>query len=513
MRRLGLALLVAFPLFAQEVRFFTDHPQIAPRLGAGVFLENNTEAPLTDVAIEVRLDAGLAFHPPAGVNSEGWTCEGENTSVLTCRIPLFESGRIDVFAFVLDSTDPSGGMRTVRATLTAREIAPPRVVDFEVTVPRVIKVTTNADFGPGTLRAAIEEANEHPLCGTPIPCTISFNANMTIAPLSPLPPIRKCNVSVAGPDFLFAKGIVLSGENATHGHGLEVRASCAEGLPGVSIRGLAIHSWPWDGIHFEAPSPTAARHEVVNCHVGTDAAGLVAKPNRSRGIVTDSPHERLWIAQSIVSGNRRSGIALFRGTSVDIVSMKIGVDINAGPLGNGASGVFSNRVPFLVGSALIAHNAHAGVAISRGTPRAFVIANSIQLNGGLPIDWGLDARTPSDDETDGVLNAPRITEASYNPLTNLTTVRGVVRLRAGAFGNVYSIEPYAALNARGDTLVRLIGNTAVQAPADGSAGDVAFAITLAGDLRGQFIALQTFAGETSLLPSMVSEISEGALVR
>ena len=135
-------------------------------------------------------------------------------------------------------------------------------------------------------------------------------------------------------------------------------------------------------------------------------------------------------------------------------------------------------------------------------------------NSGLPIDANLDGRTAPDDETDGILNAPRITDAFYDPATEKTTIRGVVRLRAGVFGTTFGIVPYIAFNTRGDIAEVLpSGSRLVEPPAGGSAGDVPFEIVVHQNLRGSFVALQTFVAEAVVESPATSEISEGVLVR
>jgi hypothetical protein len=74
------------------------------------------------------------------------------------------------------------------------------------------------------------------------------------------------------------------------------------------------------------------------------------------------------------------------------------------------------------------------VAVSKGTTEAAIASNNIHSNAGLPIDWGLDGRTPTDDESDGVPNAARVLSAFYDPSPNVTYVRGFVDLRVGPSG-------------------------------------------------------------------------------
>ncbi len=388
----------------------------------------------------------------------------------------------------------------------------------------IFGVTTEDDFGAGSLRAAIDEVNEDPLCGTVIPCHIGFQSGLpidtvfNIKPATPLPALRKCNVTIHGPEDLEfprdVKLVVISGENATYGNGLEIRASCAEGVPGVSIESIVVNSWPWNGIYFEAPAAHVGSHfghTMNRVYVGTDATGLLARPNRSRGIVTDSPHEVLSIFNSIVSGNGRSGIALFQGKHGHVIGTKLGVGRDGRPMGNiGGAGFFSIGVPFFLGHSTIAYNG-VGVAVAKGTPKAAITNNSIHSNTGLPIDWGLDGRTLSDDESDGVPNAPRVLSAFYGASANVTFVRGVVYLRPGQFGDRFTIEPYFATSARGDVISTFPLFPLVRfAPPGG--GDVPFDIGIPGDHRDRFLAVQAHAVDERNQPQRSSEMSEGVLV-
>lgn len=512
-----LLLLLAPIASAEELLYYTDRPNIAPSNSAGTFVDNTHGNDAFDVTVEVIAGQGLRLRTLNAVQSD-WECSFSGSRG-TCRIAKFEAGRFDGVFFEVDPTDREGGHRTATATLTARNVRT-QTIRFDVLTSRSIPVSTTADSGPGSLRAAIEEANEHPLCGTDVPCNISFPDNITIAPLTPLPPIRKCNVGLyANDDWEIphpVKKVTLSGENVSSGNGLEIRASCADDVPGVAILGLAIHSWPENGIYIAAPAAHGTGHyghSISRCHIGTDATGLIAKPNRSRGVVSESPYDVVSIGGSVISGNGRSGAAFYGGTRASIGSCNIGVDRAGNPMGNGASGVFTSGTPLGVGSSTIAHNAHFGVAVTPGTSGAVIYFNSIHSNTGLPIDWGLDDRTPADDETDGIPNAPRVTDAFYIVNENRTVIRGTVRLRAGSSGETFRIEAYEALSVRGDISGRLpFPESIVTPPADGSVGDVPFEISTFGDFRGKLVALQTlvtrgFVGVTS------SEISEAMTVR
>jgi hypothetical protein len=508
-------LLLLAPIASAELQYYTDRPNIAPSNSGGTFVDNTQGGDAFDVVVEITPGPGLRLRTLSAVGVD-WECAFTAASG-TCRIGRFEAGRFDGVFFEVDATDREGGHRPVTATLTARNVRTQTIL-FDVLTSHSAAVTSSADSGPGSLRAAIEEANAHPLCGTDVPCIISLADNLYIAPLTPLPPIRKCNVGLYASDGWEiahpVKKVSLSGENVTSGNGIEIRAACANDVQGVAIHGLAIHSWPENGVYISSPAAHGANHfghSITRCHIGTDATGLIARPN-GRGVVSDSPHDVVSVGDSVVSGNLRSGLAFYGGRRAS-VGAKIGVDRAGNPMGNGASGIFTWGTPLFVASSTIAHNAHYGVAIARGTPGAVAIFNEIHSNGGLPVDWGLDDRTPPDDETDGILNAPRITDAFYSVNENRTVIRGTVRLRAGADGERYRIEAYEALSARGDVSGRIgLPEIVVTPPADGSAADIPFEISLFGDNRGKLVAVQTVA-RRGFADVNSSEISEGVAVR
>lgn len=487
-------------------RFYTDQSSSSVGSGHFVYVQNTSDEVAHDLVVTIELSERLTFRDiPSG--GPEWTCTATDRFE-TCRMATMAPQAFSGLYFTSHVIDPYGGHHAVTATLTARGLGAPAVVLFDLVSAHGLAVTTADDFGPGSLRAAIENANEAPLCGTVIPCFITFPQSlsheppMVIKPAIPLPAIRKCNVHIVGPFELEfpvkERKVVISGENATYGNGLEVRASCAAGVSGVSIKDIAVHSWPWNGIYFEAPEAHAANfegHLIERVYVGTDDRGEAARPNGSRGIITDSPHEILSIWNSISSGNARSGIAFFRG--------KRGTVMTSTLRGNGGAGIFSIGVPFFASLNTIEHNG-VGVAVSKGTSEAGITGNNIHSNVNLPIDWGLDGRTPSDDESDGVPNAPRVLSAFYDPSPNVTFVRGVVYLR----GNRFKLEPSLGNSPRGEA-IGVFAQFSLTIFGTPEGGDVPFLLGIPGDHRGKFIAVQVHAVNENNRPVLSSEISEG----
>lgn len=519
------SIVVAVTLFlslaanaAPHLEFFTDHPNTATHIGASVYVHNDSAETAHDVEVRIEWPADLGLSFGLSVQPRDWTCETfEAERYGICRIDAFAPDDFAGVYFMFRPAQTAGGHYGVTATLTSRETER-QVVLFDVISPHTHTITSAEDSGPGTLRDAIEEVNANPLCGTDVPCSIGFGGReaqpITIAPLTPLPPIRKCNVQIFGyddPEFPSAtKRVVISGERAQWGNGLEVRASCAAGISGVHISSLVVHSWPWNGIQFDSPAEGERYAHTVNwSYIGTDETGLVAKPNGWRGITVDSPYERVTISSSIISGNARSGITLWAGKKVLAHGVKLGVNRLGEPLGNGASGIASFGVPFELASSTVAHNAHFGVAVTPGTI-AKLEGNAIYANTGLPVDFGLDGRTPDDDETDGVVNAPRLLDAYYDDATGHTVVKGVVRLRAGAYGGGFGIYFFRATNERGDAILAVSQPRGVVPPLEG-VEDVPFEFEVDELPRGSFVSAMTTGGETD--PTTSSEISEAIRVR
>lgn len=512
MRTLSIVLLAFFATAAladAELTLTVRDEPIPINQQVSLDIQNLSETEdARDLAVEIRLGEGLDFRRPilAGLD---WSCTRSGATAV-CRLARLGALKDALIVFEVMATDSEGGHKRVDITMTAAN-APTQTRVLDIISFRFRTVTTASDFGAGSLRAAIEDINDSPLCGTEVMCFINFTdlRTLIITPATPLPPIRKCNVFLFAPDdpeFPRAtKRVAISGENASFGNGLEIRTPpCPQFMGGVSISGIAVHSWPWNGIAIEGTSDESgvARHSIAQTYVGVDYTGLVPKPNGGRGIVLDSPHADLFLSRGIASANGRSGVALFRGVHATISNMRIN--------NNGASGVFSFQVPFHVDGGTITHNAHAGVAIVKGTASATVSGAAIHSNSGLPIDWGIDGRTPPDDETDGVPNTPRILDAFYDPVHNQTIIRGEVRLRGTTFGQRYVVNALLATSPRGDLPA---GRTLLHqaAPVPEGVADVPFEIGLVGDYRGQLIALQLHGiGEGT---GVVSEVSEARSVR
>jgi len=273
---------------------------------------------------------------------------------------------------------------------------------------RGFEVTTNADSGPGSLRAAIERANAE--CSDIGPgCEIAFRLPMagrqwqTIELLTPLPVIEAKWVVIDGTSQTRWSGdtnplgpeIELRGAKLQAGHGFE-RRDCDSGF---ILRGLTINAFPWNGVQIgRLPEPgrtgCPSFATISGNYIGTDPTGTRAVPN-GRGIVVDGEFAQFVIEQNVISGNTRSGVFVERGFG-KVRENVIGLNakITAG-LGNGASGVYLG--PHAMGTDVkrnyIGFNHHFGIAVSPASLYNDLSDNSLQANYGMGIDRGLDGRT------------------------------------------------------------------------------------------------------------------------
>ena len=224
-----------------------------------------------------------------------------------------------------------------------------------------LTVTNADDSGPGSLRAAIIQANAD---GTTNSAgdTINFNisGNTTISLASSLPTITE-PVTIDGtsqPGYGGQPVVVLDGSNAgATGVGLFVQA------PNVSVVGLTIDHFQDAGIEVVGGS----EDRIENDHIGVDAWGYTAESN---GDGVDLLNTSLSsVSNDVISGNRNNGVVISgSGAFTNTVS---GSDIGAAEggwsaLANGQNGVVIEGAAynnFLTGD-VISGNAADGVVIS-----------------------------------------------------------------------------------------------------------------------------------------------------
>ena len=206
----------------------------------------------------------------------------------------------------------------------------------------------------------------------------------------------------------------------------------------------------------------ATGNTVEGNYIGTDALGTGQIANGEAGvsiIASDGNYigSALPDVVQLISGNKSKGIYIQNASGNQVGwTAWIGVDSSGvNPLGNGEEGVMLVEVnDTFVGSAVIAFNGDAGVALTGAGMNNTLTPSSVHHNGGLPIDLGNDGPTPNDPGDgdggpNGLLNYPEITGGSGSDVWG-TVCNGCTVLIYEADGN-----PRAA--GGGGSLVMQVG--------------------------------------------------------
>ena len=257
-------------------------------------------------------------------------------------------------------------------------------------------VTNTNDSGAGSLRAAINQANNHPNTFQSDPDVIAFNIEGSgvhrIAPLTELPSITDAviidgytqpgtSVNTAAHADNAVLLIELNGEQCRGSEGLTLRAQTA-------VRGLVINGFRRYGIYAE----DGDGHVIEGNFIGTDAAGLSALGNGTGLLLTGettvggpSSASRNIISGNVSDhgGNHAVGIHLGSGPAT-IQGNFIGVDATgSAALPNEGPGIFVTG-DARIGSAqpratnVISGNRGDGILLSHGIVE--IVGNRIGTN-------------------------------------------------------------------------------------------------------------------------------------
>lgn len=472
--------------------------------------------------------ARLVFELPPGVRLREywneifrsyWQCP-QTGGTIVCTNGRFEAGQGHSFTFELVSAAGSGTVSEIAFSLDGGT-GDPKPENNRATARaiwrRPFRVTTSADSGDGSLRGALHDLNAS--CRGELLCEVMFDlpTPATIEPLTPLPAITACGWVMDGDRSSFTRRdqdrrITLSGAKLRTGHGLELRTSCtyAPSFTYDSISGLAIGGFPWNGIEV-APSIRAS-YSFSYLFLGTDATGTLARPN-DRGLVIDAPIANPRLENSILSGNRRSGLYVAREAFIEANDVLIGVSRDGRPLPNGASGIYIGEGGVGVNArSVIAYNAHFGVAIRPGATGA--VYGSVHSNGVQAIDRGLDGPTPNRD--DGRYPAtPVVTDASFDAAKNETVIRVFAPLREWNYATL-AVYANRARNASGRVEMERLLTQRIISRSNVPIGATDHEFRVAGDLRGQIISAVVHYdpwGDAPPASEYSSEVSEGVAVR
>jgi uncharacterized delta-60 repeat protein/CSLREA domain-containing protein len=284
-----------------------------------------------------------------------------------------------------------------------------------------------------TLRAAVEEANATDgidtvrfaiPAGQAVGGVYTVNAASTVQVTAPL---TIDATSQSG--FTTTPVVVLDGASAVAGSdGLRISAT------GVTVRGLAVGRFPGTGIEIAAGASSVLLEQN---HIGTDAAGTVARANGQGGVaVLGATSVTVGSAGkgNVISGNTGAGVAISASSSsVTVRANRIGVpagattalaNTGAGVSVAGSTGVTIGGTASGAGN-VIAHNGAQGVTTDASSDSVSVVGNSIHANTGLGFDIagnGVTANDASDTDSgpNGLLNFPVITAAVAAPTAKVT---------------------------------------------------------------------------------------------
>lgn len=456
-----------------------------------------------DVAVTLPVPAGWSLMSGP---EERWNCE-MNVASVVCRTPLLTGGSTETFAYTLRASDSTWGIRTYTRTITTSALGVLHGSEDSVRYEtyRTIAVTTTADDGDGSLRAALALAIRHsdysgPRCRIvfEIPASEAHGGVFSIQPRTPLPSVKNSPSGFPGEILIDGRTqtrhtgdtnpdgpeVELNGSLQSDGDGIEL-----VGLRGNSgVRGLVVNGFPRDGIAVSGQSlPYTERIIIADNYIGTDAGGRRAIPNGRWGVsIASGPID---VVSNVISGNTRSGIFAFSSTRLRILSNRIGrsAGVFQSPLPNGASGVYVGDVPHtLISANTIANNRDFGVAISLAARQTALRGNSIVANGGLGIDHGLDFVTRNDDpdRPSELAQYPLILSARWDESANATRVEGTVQgFVLGGFLELFSNHE-ADASGFGEA-EELVGQ--LELPRSPSGETQAFSVLVPRDLRSKLL--------------------------
>jgi hypothetical protein len=204
-------------------------------------------------------------------------------------------------------------------------------------LPLVFRVTNTLDNGPGSLRQAILDSNNHP--GTNVIDFRILSGMRTITPLSALPTITVPVVidGTTQPGFAGSPIIELSGANLGPGDdGLQISAGHS------TVRGLVINRFGLDGIELD----TNGGDVIQGNFLGTDVSGTVGLGNSSDDVFINGVSNNLiggttFRARNIIAAATSGIMIAGSGATGNLVEGNyIGTDVTGRrALGNNSEGV------------------------------------------------------------------------------------------------------------------------------------------------------------------------------
>jgi parallel beta-helix repeat protein len=383
---------------------------ISPQLGTVVHrgdLVRYTFVPFVNDVDETNVVVEFTGAPAIeSISGDRFTCSGAR-----CTRALFQKGAVASIALsVRMPSTLAGGHVNVIGTITASS-GSTATWKSDVVIPKAFVVSNS-------LADAITQANA--ACINNDPCAIELPFSGTIS--EALPPITAKKLTIDG-----HKGIVLDGTGLVF-----------SGSADITVSGFTIQNNEGPGILLFGNRDTSLRSTITDNVLTGDLRGVMSYGSSF-----------MYLHDNVISNNRYSGVWIFSGYYPAVYKNTID--------GNGASGVFFGPgCQFgMADENQITSNRDFGVAVDPTSRWIEVRGNSMKHNGQLGIDYGLDLVTPnvSDDSARSAPNAPVLTTATYDPITNKTTISGHVDLNkpadVGFFAPLIDIYASRELDAHG----------------------------------------------------------------
>ena len=262
-------------------------------------------------------------------------------------------------------------------------------------VPLTNVVTNTADVGPGSLRAAIYYATDHP--GS----TVSFN----IPVADPGYSNGVFNIHLTGQlPTLAANGMVIDGSTQPGFAGKPlIVVDASQILPetftsgtvlvyssGNQLKDISFSGFNWNGLTMEYADAT--NNTIAGCWFGVDPTGTNAAPNACQGILICAGASRNIIGgTNVLSGNSQYGIFITDSNTTGnvVLGNYIGTAASGtNALANGLSGVFigNNASGNIIGGTnvparnVLSGNSQFGLIMASNTTGNVVLGNYIGVN-------------------------------------------------------------------------------------------------------------------------------------
>ena len=241
-------------------------------------------------------------------------------------------------------------------------------------------VTSTADSGAGSLRAAILAANADAAPPHTITFSIAGTGPFTISLLTALPAIsRQMAIDAVGEAISGAPGVRLARGAVFTAPGLQFAATA----DGASVWYLSITGFTGHGIDIVSGATSVS---VSNCYIGIAPDGVTDAGNSSSGVKVSSTGAVIGAGagtRNVISGNGGSGIEVDSGGN--------GAVIRSNRIGTNAAGTAAvpNNVVGIFGTADISSNGAAGVVVG-GTTEGLGNLISGNTQGGVNINIGTD---------------------------------------------------------------------------------------------------------------------------